>query len=84
MYPNQRFGLQGKTWRGLFVYQILKGIQETTDLNNSFASGLSAQALESDNLGSSTLNCFVTLSRLLTSLIFSFFVHKIKVVITMI
>lgn len=41
MYPDQRLGLQGKTSRGLFVYQILKGIQKTTDLDNSSAWGLS-------------------------------------------
>lgn len=55
MCPDQKFGLLGKTSSSfyevhVFVYQIFKGTQEKTDLVGSFDSGLSAQALESDNL----------------------------------
>lgn len=90
MCPDQRSGLQGKTSRGSFFMEftvfitIFKGIQETTDLDYGFASGLRAQALESDLLGLITLNCSVALGRLLTSLIFSFLTHKVEVAIIII
>lgn len=54
MCPDQELGLQGKTvssFHGVHsVYQIFTGSQEKADLADSFASGLSAQALESGHL----------------------------------
>lgn len=77
---DSRERVQGVHFYGVHsVYQISKAIQETSDLDDRFASGLSAQALESDNLGLNTLNCCVTLGRLLTSLILT---HKVEIVIT--
>lgn len=77
---DSRERLQGVHFYGVHsVYQISKAIQETSDLDDRFASGLSAQALESDNLGLNTLNCCVALGRLLTSLILT---HKVEAVIT--
>lgn len=78
MCPAQRFKLQGKTSRVSTVYQILKGIQNTADLEDSFASGLRAQALESDDWGFSTLHCCDALSRLPTSPIFSVLIHQVE------
>lgn len=50
---DSRERLQGLHFYGVHgAYQIFKGIQDTTDLDNSFASELSAQALESDHLDS--------------------------------
>lgn len=77
---DSRERLQGVHFYGVHgVYQISKVIQETSDLDDHFASGLSAQALESDNSGLNTLNCCIALGRLLTSLILT---HKVEAVIT--
>lgn len=77
-------GTRGKNFKGSFIYQNVKGIPETTDLDNSFASRLSAQALESDKLGLNTLNCCVPFGSFLIFLIFSFLMLTVEVAGTMI
>lgn len=72
MCPAQRFELQGKTSRSSFVYQIIKGNQETTDLQFCFR-------VKCTGSGIRQLNCCDALGRLLISLSFSFLLHKVEV-----